>query len=52
MAKSKCHCTGRSGVKKRLYKTRQAAVTMAIRRGWPPHTYRCPTANGYHLTHD
>lgn len=48
----RCTCRGRSGERKRLYRTRQAAVSDALHRGWQPTTYRCPAVRrGYHLTH-
>ena len=47
----KCACVGKSGRTKLLYKSRRRAVTVALRRGWSPSTYRCPTCDGWHLTH-
>lgn len=46
----KCRCCGHSGERKTLYRTRRGAVTVALRRGWIPTTYRCPTSTGWHLT--
>lgn len=46
-----CLCTGRSGARKRLFRNRRAAVTEALRRGWAPSTYPCPSGRGVHLTH-
>jgi hypothetical protein len=48
---SACHCTGHTGKTKTAYRTRRRAVTIALRRGWRPVTYRCPTGAGWHLTH-
>lgn len=45
-----CACRGASGVKKLTYRSRRRAVTTALRRGWEPHVYRCPTGTGWHLT--
>lgn len=46
-----CRCRGRSGKRKTLYRSARAAVTVALRRGWSPATYHCPTGSGFHLTH-
>ena len=47
----RCKCRGRSGERKMLYAFRDKAVSAALRRGWPPTTYRCPSGRGFHLTH-
>lgn len=46
-----CRCTGKSGTRKRLYRSRRHATTTAIYRGWIPTTYACPGGGGFHLTH-
>lgn len=46
-----CSCTGKSGQHKARFLSRQGAVDEALRRGWAPQTYACPTGSGYHLTH-
>ncbi len=46
-----CGCRSHAGQPKRSYASRRAAVSVAIRRGWAPSTYRCPKGRGWHLTH-
>lgn len=48
----RCRCRGRSGARKTAYRNKRQAVTVAIRRGWTPTTYHCPTSQAIHLTHE
>lgn len=47
-----CNCKGRSGKRKRSYRSKTDAVNEAIRSGRVSRSYMCPTEKGkWHLSH-
>lgn len=47
----RCGCTGSAGAPKTSYASREDAHLAALRRGWVPFPYPCPSGTGWHLTH-